>query len=211
MGDLFQSINEGLLDHGEGLYQLKHFARSDQLIPIIEGLSGISPFRQMMTPMGHPTQVSMLNCGPYGWVSNESGYGYSAIDPITQRPWPQMPPELRQICNQVIERIGLEEFQPDACLINRYEIGMAMGRHLDKDEKDFSQPIVSISLGLPAVFQVFGQHRSGKAKEFLLESGDVFVMSGNSRRFYHGIKPVKADPLAPNETLRYNLTFRKSH
>jgi alkylated DNA repair protein (DNA oxidative demethylase) len=209
MVDLFSSSEQDILNHGSGLYQIKRFAQSEILLPIIEQLSHQSPFRHMMTPMGHPTKVAMLNCGSYGWVSNKRGYGYSHIDPETQHPWPAFPPEFIRLCNQTIDYLKLPDFKPDACLINRYDIGMSMGRHQDKDELDFNQPILSVSLGLPAVFQVYGATRQGKPQDFLLEDGDVFILSGEARRFYHGIKAIKADPLQPNFTRRYNLTFRR--
>ena len=209
MGDLFSTNESQILDHGQGLYQIKSLGDYPSLIKDIEQLAKQSRFRHMMTPMGHPTVVSMLNCGQYGWISNKSGYGYSPIDPLTEKPWPAIPASFLNLCQQTIDMLQLKAFEPDACLINRYEIGMSMGRHQDRDEQNFSHPIVSVSLGLSAIFQVFGSSRQGKAKEFLLENGDVFILSGEARKFYHGIKTIKADPINPNSLLRYNLTFRR--
>lgn len=207
MNDLFSNETQ-VIDHGEGLYQIKSLTGLSLLQDQIDTLSKVSPFRHMMTPMGHPMKVSTLNCGTYGWVSQLSGYGYSSIDPLTHQSWPNIPQSFTSLHEEVISMLPIASAQPNACLINRYEIGTSMGRHQDKDERDFSQPIVSVSLGLSAVFQVFGKTRQGKVREFLLEDGDIFVLSGESRKFYHGIKTIRANPLNPNSLLRYNLTFR---
>ncbi|NVK36548.1 MAG: alpha-ketoglutarate-dependent dioxygenase AlkB [Gammaproteobacteria bacterium] len=199
-----------VLDLGDGVFHIKRLAPVELCMLHIHRILKFAPLRHMMTPMGHPTQVKMSNCGDYGWVSDESGYRYSQLDPESQRPWPCLPAEFLQLHKYACQLAGLVPFQPDACLINCYEIGTAMGRHRDKDEQDTSWPIVSISLGLSAVFQVFGDSRNAKTKNIQLDSGDVVILSGASRQYYHGVKPVKLDPLQPNLTQRYNLTLRKS-
>lgn len=212
MSDLFSepSGQQNILDHGDGLFQIKGLTSLTEMLPHIEQVARHAPFRHMMTPMGHPTKVAMTNCGEQGWIAQESGYGYSSIDPLTNRPWPTMPVEFFELQRLACRKVGITQYLPDACLINRYEIGMSMGRHQDKDEASFDEPIVSVSLGLSAVFQVVGATRSGSAKQFLLEDGDVFILSGASRLFYHGVNTIKADPLQPNLTRRYNLTFRRA-
>ncbi|MCF6193910.1 MAG: alpha-ketoglutarate-dependent dioxygenase AlkB, partial [Kangiellaceae bacterium] len=107
-------------------------------------------------------------------------------------------------------KAGFENFIPDACLINQYAVGRKLGSHQDKNEKDFAQPIVSISIGLPAVFQIFGETRSEVKAEYTLQDGDVMVWGNSARLVYHGIKTIKTDPLNPNFKHRYNITFRKS-
>lgn len=198
-------------DMGDGIFLIKQFAPSEQCLNLIRQVSQAAPFRQMMTPMGYPTQASMSNCGDFGWVSDLSGYRYSPVDPITQKPWPAMPDAFLRVHQSACELLDLPKFQPDACLINRYEIGHAMGRHTDKDEQDTSWPIVSVSLGLPAVFQVFKGQTSTASINVLLEDGDVLILSGVSRQQHHAIKAVKPDLLQPNLTTRYNLTLRHSH
>lgn len=212
MGDLFssQSHHPEVIDHGDGLFQIKGLTSLDAMLPVIEQVEAQAPFRHMMTPMGHPTKVAMTNCGQQGWIANERGYGYSALDPTTGLPWPDMPERFWALQHEACQQIGITGYEPDACLINRYEIGMSMGRHQDKDEANFEEPIVSVSLGLNAVFQVVGPKRSGAGRKFILEDGDVFILSGASRLFYHGVNTIKADPLRPHLTRRYNLTFRRA-
>ncbi len=217
MTDLFSpldfetSATPEVLDLGGGVFQIKRLAPTELCMLHIQRVLAYSPLRHMMTPMGHPTQVKMSNCGEYGWISDKTGYGYTHLDPETENPWPSLPAEFLQIHKYACELTQLPAFTPDACLINCYEIGNAMGRHQDKDEQNTSWPIVSISLGLSAVFQTFGISRNGKPKNIQLDSGDIIILSGQSRHFYHGVKPVKLDPLQPQLTQRFNLTLRKSH
>lgn len=193
-----------------GITLLKGLADSEQCLNLIHSISQHAEFRHMMTPMGHATQVAMSNCGDYGWTSSASGYGYLKNDPLNQQPWPALPAYFLQLAQDAMQLSTLTSFTPNSCLINRYDIGMQMGRHQDKDEQDLSQPIVSISLGLSAVFQIFRQGRNGDKLELLLEDGDVLIMHGPARHYYHGIKPIKADVLQPMLKMRHNLTLRKA-
>jgi len=216
MNDLFSDIllekpsQTRCIDHGHGLLQIKGLAPYELCLFHIHKIAAYSPFRKMMTPMGHPMKVSTCNCGEYGWISNERGYQYSPIDPLTKRHWCAIPQEFLQLHRYALQLSNLPSFSPDSCLINRYEVGDAMGLHQDKDEVDTSLPIVSISLGLIAVFQVGGLERNATKKDILLESGDVLILSGHSRGVFHGVKPVKLNPLNPSSIYRYNLTLRKS-
>lgn len=200
-----------VINMGQGIFHIKQLAPSQLCVQLISHISEISPFRQMMTPMGHPTQASMTNCGKYGWISDLSGYRYTQIDPITKKSWPNLPREFLQIHKYACELAQVPHFTPDACLINRYEIGSAMGRHQDKNEKDKSWPIVSISLGLSAIFHIQPNQETALPIDILLEDGDVLILSGPSRLFSHAIKPIKANPLQPKQSIRYNLTLRRSH
>ena len=216
MNDLFSDTTQPsnqpqVIDHGNGLIQIKQLAPYELCLLHIDNISSHSPFRKMMTPMGHPMKVSTSNCGSYGWVADKQGYQYSPVDPLTQGAWSPIPKEFLQLHKYALELANMPVFSPDSCLINRYEIGDAMGLHQDKDELDIQIPIVSVSLGLSATFQVGGLQRSATKQEILLESGDVVILSGLSRGAYHGIKPVKANPLRPDSQFRYNLTLRKSH
>jgi alkylated DNA repair protein (DNA oxidative demethylase) len=168
-----------------------------------------APFRRMVTPSGHQMSVAMTNCGNAGWVTDHSGYRYSADDPESAKPWPAMPPLLRDLAGQAADRGGFVSFSPDVCLINRYVPGARMSLHQDKDELDFGAPIVSLSLGLPAIFLFGGLKRSDKPRRFRLEHGDVAVWGGPSRLFYHGVAPLTdgEHPLMGRQ--RINLTFRK--
>lgn len=216
MTDLFSSLtpangNPSAQDLGHGIFHIKQLTSSNECLNLITLITEQAPLRQFMTPMGHLTKVKMSNCGKYGWISDQNGYRYSSTDPQNLKDWPKLPTKFLQLHKYACELAGLPRFKPDACLINCYEIGLSMGRHQDKDEVDASWPIVSISLGLPAVFQIYPTQSSNSVKTVLLEDGDVIILSGASRSFYHGVKTVKADLLQPKLLQRFNLTLRKSH
>ena len=210
MADLFSSQQASQQELAPGLSLFKGLACGSVLMPLIQEIIQQAPLRHMMTPMGYATKVAMSNCGPYGWVSDQHGYRYSAIDPQSRKPWPAMPEAFLTLATEAAHKAGIiEPFSPDACLINRYDVGMSLGRHQDKDEADFNWPIVSVSLGLSATFQA-SQKRTGKTHDILLEDGDVLVLHGPARLYYHGIKSVKADPLHARVQHRFNLTLRKA-
>lgn len=168
------------------------------------------PAQQMMTPMGYPMSVKTSSMGHWGWVSSPQGYGYSAHDPVSQQPWPAIPTVIMALAAAAAEKAGYPTFIPDSCLINIYAPGSKMGLHQDKDETDFSQPIVSVSLGLPATFMFGGAKRSNKSVHIPLQHGDVVVWGGESRRYYHGVAAIRPNqhPLVGNR--RINLTLRKA-
>lgn len=174
-----------------------------------EVISG-SPLRQMVTPGGYTMSVAMSNCGDVGWTTDARGYLYSAQDPKTGRRWPAMPDAFRALAQACASEAGYGDFRPDACLINRYAPGAKLSLHQDKDEQDLAAPIVSVSLGLPAVFQFGGARRSDPLRRLLLEHGDVVVWGGPSRLFYHGIQPLKAGHHPLTGECRINLTFRQT-
>jgi alkylated DNA repair protein (DNA oxidative demethylase) len=169
-----------------------------------------APFRHMVTPGGHPMSVAMTNCGSTGWVTDRTGYRYDANDPETGKPWPAMPTAFRELARQAAEAAGFGGFSPDACLVNRYLPGAKMSLHQDKDEGDFGAPIVSVSLGLPAIFLFGGLKRSDKPRRFRLEHGDVAVWGGPARLTYHGVAPLADGEHALIGRQRINLTFRKA-
>ena len=185
-----------------------------QLFANVEEMVRQAPMRYMTTKMGFNMSAKMTNCGALGWVSDRKGYRYSAIDPLTSRPWPAMPALFASLATQVAQHVGFNNFHPDACLINQYKVGASMGLHQDIDEKDFSQPIVSVSLGLPATFLFGGQARTDKPIKIALTHGDIIVWGGKSRKHFHGIMPIKKQGLSLfDDTLgefRVNLTFRKA-
>jgi alkylated DNA repair protein (DNA oxidative demethylase) len=154
--------------------------------------------------------VAMTNCGSLGWASNRTGYRYDAIDPESGLPWPQMPDAFLRLATSAAAQAGFSEYIPDACLINRYEPGAKLSLHQDKDEHDFDQPVVSVSLGLPAVFLFGGSRRDDKTMRVNLTHGDVVVWGGPARLRYHGVLPLKegSHPLVGGH--RLNLTFRKA-
>jgi len=160
--------------------------------------------------MGHYTGIPLTNCGQLGWYSDEQGYRYVARDPINGLPWPAIPDIFTKLAQNAAQTLGYQNFTPDACLINQYQIGSKLSAHQDKNERDFNWPIVSVSIGLPCVFQIFGMQRSGKPINLPLLDGDVMVWGGQSRLIYHGVKPIKLDRQNPHLSERINITFRKA-
>ena len=180
-----------------------------ELTAALRDIVAVAPFRRMFTPGGHQMSVAMTNCGSAGWVTDRTGYRYSPDDPETGKPWPAMPPVLSDLAARAAERTGFAGFAPEVCLINRYVPGAKMSLHQDKDELDFSAPIVSVSLGLPAIFLFGGSKRSDKPRRFRLDHGDVAVWGGPSRLFFHGVAPLADGEHAVMGRQRLNLTFRK--
>jgi DNA oxidative demethylase len=169
-----------------------------------------SPFRHMVTPGGFTMSVAMTNCGAVGWVTDRTGYRYDRNDPETGRPWPAMPNCFFDLAVSSATRAGYPDFRPDACLANRYEPGDRLSLHQDKNERDFANPIVSVSLGLPATFQFGNLKRNDPAKRFTLCHGDVAVWGGPSRLFYHGVPELKDGVHKTVGRMRINLTFREA-
>jgi alkylated DNA repair protein (DNA oxidative demethylase) len=191
-----------------GITLLRGFADSKTLMRHIELVAAGAPFRNLVTPGGQTMSVAMTNCGPLGWVSDRSGYRYSDTDPLTGRRWPAMPEPFRELALAAAARGGFPDFQPDACLVNRYSPGSRLSAHRDADEQNFAQPIVSVSLGLPASFAFYGLKRGGKGRSVALVDGDVLVWGGPARLVYHAVRPVKAGQHPVTGGYRYNLTFR---
>ena len=169
-----------------------------------------APLRHMATPGGLRMSVAMSNCGQLGWVTDARGYRYVRQDPASSEPWPAMPPGLLQLAQDAAQAAGYPGFLPDACLVNRYLPGARMALHQDKDECDFTAPIVSVSLGLPATFLFGGNARSDKAVRIALVHGDVVVWGGADRLRFHGVAPLKDGEHALLGSQRINLTFRKA-
>lgn len=191
---------------------LRGFASAEDqaILDAVTRVVADAPFRRMTTPGGFRMSVAMTNCGPLGWVTDRRGYRYAACDPDSGKPWPAMPQVLQSLAGRAAEAAGFAGFVPDACLINRYEPGARMSLHQDQDEQDFSQPIVSVSLGLPAVFLFGGLKREDKALRVPLLHGDVVVWGGTARLRYHGIAPLKNGSHPLTDDCRINLTFRKA-
>jgi alkylated DNA repair protein (DNA oxidative demethylase) len=213
--DLFESVADGRPSResiAEGAVLLRGFAGPAEavLVAALRDIVAQAPFRHMLTPGGHQMSVAMTNCGGAGWVTDRTGYRYDALDPETGKPWPAMPPSFRELAGQAADRAGFDGFSPDACLINRYQPGARMSLHQDKDEHDFGAPIVSVSLGLPAIFLFGGPRRSDRPRRFRLEHGDIAVWGGPARLKFHGVAPLADGEHALIGRQRINLTFRKA-
>ncbi|MFT6732850.1 MAG: alkylated DNA repair protein (DNA oxidative demethylase) [Polaribacter sp.] len=211
MTDLFSQSRLSKEEIYPDLFVLANFVNTKPLLEEVQKITQVSPFRKMMTPNGHETGVACTNCGDYGWTSDRQGYQYSKKDPLCESPWLSMPSAFSKLATDAALTAGFADFYADACLINQYLIGTKLGAHQDKNEKDFSQPIVSVSIGLPAVFQIFGNQRSKKILDYELQDGDVMVWGRSARMVYHGVKSLNANRLDPKASQRINLTFRKSH
>jgi alkylated DNA repair protein (DNA oxidative demethylase) len=213
MNDLFaglepqQASRQDMAD-GAVLMRGRALAQADQLIADIHRISSSAPFRHMVTPGGFSMSVAMTNCGTYGWVTDRRGYRYERQDPLTGETWSPMPESFLSLAVEAASEAGYPGFLPNACLINRYEPGAKMSLHQDKDEKDFSSPIVSVSLGLPVAFQFGGLQRTDPVTKYPLQHGDVVVWGGPSRLFYHGVLTLKDGIHEKAGPFRYNLTFR---
>ena len=195
----------------EGAVWLHGFAANGPaLMEALRRVEAVAPFRHMVTPGGYRMSVAMTNCGQAGWVSDPSGYCYDPVDPETGSPWPPIPVVFSSLSSGAAEAAGFPNFTPDVCLINRYEPGAKLSLHQDKDEHDFSAPIVSVSLGLPAVFLWGGLRRADRPRRIRLESGDVVVWGGPARLVYHGVAPLADGEHPLTGRYRINLTFRKA-
>ena len=212
-------MNVGLFDAdvaetplAAGAMLLRGFALAyeDRLVAALACVAAASPFRHMTTPGGFRMSVAMTNCGALGWVSDASGYRYDACDPDSGRPWPAMPAAFAELATRAAERAGYADFVSDACLVNRYDPGTRLTLHQDRTERDFDAPIVSVSLGLPAVFLFGGLRRAERPLRVPLRHGDVVVWGGPSRLRYHGVAAIKPGRHRRIGDLRINLTFRKA-
>ena len=207
--DLFGLLSEKL---GEGAAVLRGFALADadRLIGACETVAATSPFRHLVTPGGLRMSVAMTNCGTAGWISDRAGYRYSEMDPETGRPWPAMPALFGRLAADAAARAGFPGFAPDCCLINRYEPGTRLSLHQDRDEADYSAPIVSVSLGVDAIFLFGGLKRTDRPRRIRLEHGDVVVWGGPARLAFHGVAPIAGGAHPRLGPRRLNLTFRKA-
>ncbi len=195
----------------EGAVVLHSFAafESSALVEEVERIARVAPFRHMKTPGGYTMSVAMTNCGRVGWISDTTGYRYDPKDPETTDPWPSLPAAFLRLATSAAAAGGFAGYDPDACLINRYAVGAKLSLHQDRDEEDAWSPIVSVSLGLPAVFLWGGKRRSDPVRRLRLESGDVVVWGGPARFAYHGVAPLKTGDHPLTGPTRINLTFRK--
>lgn len=180
------------------------------LLAQIDAIAAAAPWRHMVSPGGSRMSVAMTNCGAAGWVTDRRGYRYEARDPLSGVAWPPMPSIFRELAREAAACVGFEGFESDACLVNRYVPGARMSLHQDRDERDFSAPIVSVSLGLPATFLLGGLRRVDKPLRITLNHGDVLAWGGPARLRFHGILPLKEGEHVLLGAARINLTFRKA-
>lgn len=207
MDDLFQHHRPQMEEIADGLVLLSGLADTSALLTELDTITAGAPFRNMQTPGGKPISVAVTNCGELGWVSDRRGYRYQATDPVSGLPWPAMPNSWRALAVSAAARAGFDDYRPNACLINRYSPGNRLTSHQDKNERDFSQPVVTVSTGLPAEFQVYGETRGGKPVRIPVYDGDVLVMGVRARLWFHGVREIRPAPGDTREH-RISLTFR---
>ena len=214
-GDLFDTAAEAQPSReeiGDGAVLLRGFVRpiESELIEAVRAIVAQSPFRRMTTPGGHQMSVAMTNCGRAGWVTDRRGYRYEAADPMTGRRWPPIPESFRELAMSAADAAGFAGFEPDACLLNRYEPGTRLSLHRDENERDLTAPIVSVSLGLPAVFLFGGRKRADPTRRVPLAHGDVVVWGGPARLYHHGVLALKPGAHSLLGAQRLNLTLRRA-
>jgi DNA oxidative demethylase len=215
MHDLLDNIDSSRLQHQElapGAMVLRGqaLAMTEEILAALRNVVTAAPFRHMVTPGGFTMSVAMTNCGAAGWVTDRTGYRYDPCDPDSGRRWPAMPDAFRQLATAAAAAAGFPDFAPDACLINRYQPGARLSLHQDRNERDMTAPIVSVSLGLPAAFQFGGMKRNDPVRRIALRHGDVVVWGGPSRLRYHGVLPLRDDAHPSLGRTRVNLTLRKA-
>jgi alkylated DNA repair protein (DNA oxidative demethylase) len=213
--DLFEKLGDAQARSQQlapGARLLGEFAENqcESLILALEDIFNLAPLRHMTTPGGHTMSVAMSNCGQFGWVSDRQGYRYQATDPETGRPWPDLPDSFIDVAHAAAAAAGFENYTPDACLINCYEPGARLSLHQDKNERDAAAPVVSISLGLPAIFLFGGLQRDERPQRYRLQHGDAVVWGGPARFCYHGIAPLAEGNHSILGRQRISLTFRKA-
>ena len=207
-----EQYRQGSEELGAGAVVLRGFALKEEsrIFMALQGIAAKAPFRHMVTPGGFQMSVAMTNCGTYGWVTDRTGYRYDKVDPESGKPWPGMPHVFLALAQNAAASAGFACFEPDACLINRYDPGARLTLHQDKNECNFVHPIVSVSLGIPAVFLFGGSRREDKPMRVQLAHGDVAVWGGPARLYYHGVMPIKEGRHPLTGRHRINLTFRKA-
>ncbi|MCC7410198.1 MAG: DNA oxidative demethylase AlkB [Gammaproteobacteria bacterium] len=213
--DLFENEVDGGVHEqaiGAGAVVLRGFAAADaaRLVAAVEAVIARAPLRHMLTPGGQRMSVAMSNCGALGWISDRRGYRYDAVDPLSGRHWPALPALCTSLAARAARQAGYAGFAPDACLVNRYEPGTRLSLHQDRNERDFDAPIVSVSLGIAAVFLFGGTERADRPLRVPLRHGDVVVWGGPARLRYHGVLPLAAAQHPLTGGYRYNLTLRKA-
>ncbi|MDR9839287.1 DNA oxidative demethylase AlkB [Herbaspirillum huttiense] len=214
-GDLFAGLarDPSVETITEGALLLRAFVGEEEaaaLMAAIDKVLAASPLRHMQTPGGFRMSVAMSNCGQFGWVTDRRGYRYQSLDQVAERDWPAMPEAFAALAARASAAAGFAGFDPDACLINRYEPSARMSLHQDKNELDMDQPIVSVSLGLPATFLFGGMARTDKPQRMRLENGDVVVWGGPARLAFHGVDTLRDGEHPLTGRCRYNLTFRRA-
>lgn len=199
-----------VIAEGAMLLRGKALPFETDVLAAIQVITTQAPFRHMTTPGGFVMSVAMTNCGAAGWVTDRTSYRYDRLDPESGWPWPSLPECFLELAIGAAAEAGYSNFVPDTCLINRYEPGARLTLHQDKNEQDYTFPIVSVSLGLPAIFQFGGLKRADPTRKYAVRHGDVTIWGGSSRLCYHGVLTLKDGEHLKLRRTRLNLTFRRA-
>ena len=208
--DLFSSIAPEMEELIPGVFLFQSYIDEELFMETVKSVTEEIPFRHMVTPGGKKINVAGSSMGTCGWYSDRRGYRYEMSDPVTGKEWPAIPDHIASIITNAAAKAGFKDFIADSCFINQYAPDVRLTAHIDQDEVDFSQPIVSVSLGVSAIFQIFGENRGGKAMNIPLNSGDLLIFGGPARRLYHGVKKLSHSTHPLTGDKRINLTFRKA-
>ena len=210
MGELFGG--EDRVAMGQEAVVLRGLALPDgeALLAAVQAIAAAAPFRHMVTPGGFQMSAALTNCGGLGWTTDRRGYRYAAVDPDSGERWPPMPAVFSRLARAAAAAAGFPDFEPDACLVNRYGPRARMSLHQDKNERDLQAPVVSVSLGMSAVFLFGGMARSDRPARITLHHGDVAVWGGVDRLRYHGVMAPSGAPHPVLGEQRINVTFRKA-
>jgi alkylated DNA repair protein (DNA oxidative demethylase) len=196
------------IDEGVVLWRGRALARESELLEALAAVIAAAPLRHMLTPGGLAMSVAMSNCGELGWISDRAGYRYAPRDPLSGQPWPALPALFTALATSAAADAGFPGFVPDACLVNEYRPGARLSLHQDRDERDFAQPIVSVSLGVSATFLFGGLGRKDRTERLPLHHGDVLVWGGPARLRHHGVLALKDGTHPVLGARRINLTLR---
>lgn len=199
-----------VIAEGAMLLRGKALPFETDVLAALQVITTQAPFRHMTTPGGFVMSVAMTNCGAAGWVTDRTGYRYERLDPESGLPWPSLPECFLELAIDAAAGAGYSKFVPDACLVNRYEPGARLTLHQDKNERDYTLPIVSVSLGLSAVFQFGGLKRTDPTRKYAVRHGDIAIWGGSSRLCYHGVLTLKDGEHPKLGRTRLNLTFRRA-
>ena len=198
------------IDEGVVLWRGRALAHESELLQALAAVIAAAPLRRMLTPGGLAMSVAMSNCGELGWVSDRAGYRYAPRDPLSGQPWPALPAPFAALATSAAADAGFPGFAPDACLVNEYRPGARLTLHQDRDERDFAQPIVSVSLGVSATFLFGGLGRKDRTQRLPLHHGDVLVWGGPARLRHHGVLALKDETHPVLGARRVNLTLRRA-
>ncbi|MGK4922801.1 DNA oxidative demethylase AlkB [Bordetella hinzii] len=208
--ELFAGDSRITLGHQACVLRGLALARAGHLLAALADIEASAPPRHMQTPGGFTMSAAITNCGELGWTTDRQGYRYQSLDPQSGRPWPPLPAVFAELATEAAAMAGFAGFRPDACLINHYAPGARMSLHQDRNEADFGAPIVSVSLGLPAVFLFGGLRRQDRCARVPLQHGDVAVWGGADRLRFHGILPLAEGDHPVVGRQRINLTLRRA-